>query len=270
LHWKHTAQLHAQLHAQFTTQNHMSGNYLPMNAWREILARVFTSVSAQDNVTPEWLINPATKRRLKLDKIYPDLGIAVRFEGLTAKGQGRQSDWEAAEAEQRDGTREELCRRNGIELMRIDIDGEDPVKTMDALLRVIARAGRTIEQSSRTAGEKARWMTVIGAARERANSVRLSLTRNSDQSMATLSEAWRDRETALAAAPDPAPRPPPTAGARLALREGDRLQHERFGPGVVTQLTPNGDGDTKVTILFDGAGERTLLLSLAHDKLSPE
>ena len=32
----------------------------------------------------------------------------------------------------------------------------------------------------------------------------------------------------------------------------------------------NSDGDTKVTILFDGAGERTLLLSLAHDKLEPE
>ena len=255
---------------QFNTQISMSGNFLSLSAWREILARVFGTLPAQDNVTPEWLVNPATRRRLKLDKLYTDLGIAVRFEGLTAKGQGRQSDLEAAEIEQRDGTREEICRRHGVELVRIDADGEDPVKTLDALLRAIARAGRTIEQSSRTPGEKARWMTVIGGARDRANAVRLSMARNPDQAMATLAEAWRDRETALAAAPDPAPRPPPTAGERLALYEGQRLSHERFGPGVVTAIVPNGDGDTKVTILFDGAGERTLLLSLAHDKLLAE
>ncbi len=248
----------------------MTGSYLTISAWREILARLFTTLPAQDNVTPEWLVNPATKRRLKLDKLYPDLGIAVRFEGLTAKGQGRQSDWEAAEAEQRDGTREELCRRNGVELVRIETDSEEPLKTLDALLRAISRAGRTIEQSSRTPADKVRWMTIIGAARDRANTIRTSMARNSDQAMATLAEAWRDRETALAATPDPAPRPPPTAGWRMELYEGQRLTHERFGPGVVTALAPNGDGDTKVTILFDGASERTLLLSLAYDKLSPE
>ncbi len=243
---------------------------MAISAWREILARIFGNLPAQDNVTPEWLINPATKRRLKLDKLYTDLGIAVRFEGLTAKGQGRQSDWEAAEAEQRDGTREEICRRHGVELVRIDSDGEDPVKTLDALLRAIARAGRTIEQSSRPAGEKARWMTVIGAARDRANTVRMSLARDPDQAITNLADAWRDRETVLAATPDPSPRPSPTAGKRLALYEGQRLSHVRFGPGVVTALAANSDGDTKVTILFDGAGERTLLLSLAHDKLEPE
>lgn len=248
----------------------MTGSYLSISAWREILARIFATLPAQDNVTPEWLVNPATERRLKLDKLYPDLGIGIRFEGLTARGQGRQSDWEAAEAEQRDGTREELCRRHGVELVRIETDGEDALKTIDALLRAIARAGRVIDQSNRPPAEKARWMTVIGASRDRANTLRTSLARNTEQAITTLADAWRDRETALAAAPDPAPRPPPTAGQRMVLHEGQRLSHERFGAGVVTALTPNGDGDTKVTILFDGAGERTLLLSLAHDKLSPE
>ncbi len=248
----------------------MSGNYLAMSAWREILMRIFGTLPVQENVTPEWLVNPATKRRLKLDKLYTDLGIAVRFEGLKAKGQGRSSDWEAAEAEQRDGTREELCRRHGVELVRIDIDGEEPIKTLDALLRAIAHAGRTIEQSNRSAAEKARWMTTIGAARERANAIRTNVMRNSDDAMTALADGWRDRETTLATAPDPAPRPPPTAGDRLALHTEQRLVHDRFGAGVVTALAPNGDGDTKVTILFDGAGERTLLLSLAHDKLLPE
>ena len=64
---------------------------LAMNAWREILARIFDGFKAQDNVSPEWLINPATRRRLKLDRLYPDAGVAIRFAGLTAKGQ-RPSD----------------------------------------------------------------------------------------------------------------------------------------------------------------------------------
>ena len=60
--------------------------YTEMNAWREILARTFDGFFEQDNVSPEWLINPATKRRLKLDKFYPEAGLAIRFIGLVAKG----------------------------------------------------------------------------------------------------------------------------------------------------------------------------------------
>ena len=94
--------------------------YVEMNAWREILARIFEGFTEQDNVSPAWLINPATKRRLKLDKYFPEATIAIRFIGLTAKGQGRQSDWEVQETEQRDQTRVELCRINGVQLVLID------------------------------------------------------------------------------------------------------------------------------------------------------
>ncbi|MBV7330268.1 hypothetical protein KFU94_18870 [Chloroflexi bacterium TSY] len=94
----------------------MSSLYLSMSAWREILARTLDGFEAQDNVSPEWLINPATRRRLKLDRYYPEAGIAIRFAGLTAKGQKRQSDWEILEAEQRDQTRIELCKLHGVHL----------------------------------------------------------------------------------------------------------------------------------------------------------
>ena len=96
----------------------MSSTYFAISAWREILARIFTGFDEQDNVSPAWLVNPATNRRLKLDILYPQVGIAVRFVGLTAKGQGRQSDWEALEVEQRDQTRSELCRQNGVQPAR--------------------------------------------------------------------------------------------------------------------------------------------------------
>ena len=80
----------------------MSGIYLNMNAWQEIQARIFEGFTIQSNVSPAWLINPATRRKLKLDRLYPEAAIAVRNVGLTAKGQGRQSDWELLEEQQRD------------------------------------------------------------------------------------------------------------------------------------------------------------------------
>jgi hypothetical protein len=53
-----------------------------VNAWREILARIFADFAAEQNLSPEWLINPETKRPLKLDLVYPEIGLAIRFAGL--------------------------------------------------------------------------------------------------------------------------------------------------------------------------------------------
>ena len=61
------------------------------NGWREVFARVFEDFYAQYNVSPDWLKNPATNRRLKLDILYPQLNIAVRFEGLHGKKRRRLS-----------------------------------------------------------------------------------------------------------------------------------------------------------------------------------
>ncbi len=120
--------------------------YTEMNAWREILARTFDGFFEQDNVSPEWLINPATKRRLKLDKFYPEAGLAIRFIGLVAKGQRRQSDGEVAETENRDETRVELCRQHGVQLVLID-PVDDVRKQLDHLLQALTRASRTLAQS---------------------------------------------------------------------------------------------------------------------------
>ena len=117
----------------------MMNTYLVLSAWREVLARIFDGFSEQDNLSPEWLVNPSTNRKLKLDKVYPDAAIAVRFVGLTAKGQGRQSDLDVLENEERERARAELCRAHGVHLASID-PAEDFVKQMDGLLSVLARA----------------------------------------------------------------------------------------------------------------------------------
>ncbi len=237
-----------------------------INGWRELLARTFEGFPQQDNVSPTWLVNPATRRRLKLDIYYLEAGIAIRFIGLTAKGQGRQSDWEALETEQRDQTRAELCRVNGVQLITVDA-ADDPLKQLDHLLSSLSRASRTLAQGEQPAAYKQKWMPMLGAARERANRLRTLLAKNPDQMMATWAESWRDREMGLSVG-TPLPLPPPPKKNAKAVRycAGQRVRHERFGEGVITAIA-GSQAETMLSVLFDAAQERSFLATLVQDKL---
>jgi hypothetical protein len=252
----------------FRTMQNVS---VTLSGWRELLARIFKDFRQQENVSPAWLINPATRRRLKLDLYYPEAGVAVRFIGLTAKGQGRRSDWDIQEEEQRDQTRVELCRQHDVQLFLVD-PMEEPLKLMDHLLRQLSSASRILATGKRSDADKGKYMPALSAAREQATALRSLLARNPDQMMANLADSWRDREagydTHTAPANTPAPAGPPTITAK-DIRVDKRVIHERFGPGVITACS--GENDSKsVSILFDGSQERTFLFSLVQDKLRPE
>jgi hypothetical protein len=238
--------------------------YTEMNAWREILARTFEGFLEQDNVSPEWLVNPATRRRLKLDKYYPEAGIAMRFIGLTAKGQRRQSDGEVMETEQRDETRAELCRQNGVQLVLID-PADDPRKQLDYLLQSLTRTSRVLAQSQASMQHKQKWMPALHEARGRAAKIHSNLSKNPDQVMATLAERWRDREAGLVEYLQAAP-PPPSQPSKSVVTYviGQRVHHERFGAGTITQMTEDG----KLSIHFDASLERTFAAELVQDKLT--
>jgi hypothetical protein len=249
----------------------MSSIYLAMSAWREILARTLDHFEGQDNVSPDWLINPATRRRLKLDRYYPDAGIAVRFVGLTAKGQKRQSDWEVLEAQQRDQTRDELCRRHGVELAIID-PVDDPVKQMDSFLRTLSRARKAAPAKKLTRSHR----RLLDTAFSQASDLRSRIARNPERMMATLAESWRDRESGLATelqqagADTFADAPGAALGSAsvAAYESGQRVRHARFGEGVITEV--NGSGaDATISIRFQGEDARTFLASLVQDKLAP-
>ncbi len=247
----------------------MNSVYLAISAWREILARTFAGFAEQDNVSPEWLVNPATRRKLKLDKYYPDAGVAVRFVGLTAKGQGRQSDWEVMESEQRDQTRAELCRQNGVQLATIE-PGEDSVKQLDGLLSILARASRSLAQSSRPDTVKVERMPALAAARATAEKLRAALAKNPEQMLINLADAWREREAgvSLEVGADRTPSRPQTTRppVNLVLSTGQRVRHLKFGDGVITTIDGSGENAT-IAILFDAAEERTFMAALLYDKL---
>lgn len=234
-------------------------------AWREILARIFADFSAQENVTPPWLVNPTTKRPLKLDILYPEAAVAVRFVGLLGQRKTRLSDQEIAESAARDDLRAALCRQQGITLIAIDPDDGDPRAALKEIARALSRAARTLAQSARPDAEKARWMPQLAAARRRCEDLLGRIHRPEDLDL--YADLWRDREAAAIAQARPAPPPPATPPREY--RPGQWVRHTVYGVGSVVQVETRPD-DTYITVRFLTAGERTFAARLAADKLLPQ
>ena len=242
---------------------------LTVIAWREILARVMQGFECQENVSPDWLVNPATKRRLKLDQLYPQVGLAVRWVGLTASGQPRQSEWELLEEEQRNQTRAELCQLAGVELFLLDSSHADPRQQLHQLRSTLSRLSRLLAQGERSDRDKLDLMPQLAAARARLDDVARRVHGPDD--LAQFAELWRDRETAAAAATrQPDDKAPPRPPALVpGFHAGQAVCHTAYGPGAVVAVRPNG-ADTQVTVRFADGRERTFLASLAAGKLVVE
>lgn len=244
---------------------------LNIMAWREILARTMEGFQVQENVSPDWLVNPATKRRLKLDLLYPEVGLAVRFVGLTAKGQPRQSEWEELEEQQRDQTRAELCRLHGVELFLLDVDHPYPQEALLQLRTLLGRLSRQVAHSQRSEAEKADLMPRLAEARRRLDKITGRVRTPED--LALYAELWRDRLAALdasAKAPEASPAKRNGKPLRLpALEVSQPVNHVTFGRGQVVAVQGSGD-DAVITVRFNDGRERTFRAGLVAGKLTVE
>lgn len=238
---------------------------LTIMAWQEILARIMQGFECQTDVSPDWLVNPATNRRLKLDQLYPEVGLAVRFVGLTAKGQPRQSEWDVLEEAQRNETRAELCRQNGVALFLIDSEHPHPPEQLQTLRTTLSRLSRTLAQSDRPDADKTRYMPLLAEARNRLDEI-IRRVRSADD-LAQFAELYRDREAAAAIDARPASPPARTPGRPMTWSPGQRVTHARFGPGAVVAVSDAGS-DPQITIRFEDDRERTFLASLVGDKIA--
>jgi len=238
-------------------------SYLNLMGWNEILARVFDGFTVQKDASPSWLVNPATRRKLKLDYLYPEIGVAVRFVGMKAKGQRRKSDWEELEERSRDEIRKELCRQNGVDLLLLDPNDPFPDKQLRSLQMTIGAAVRRIAKARRFKG-KAELMRKLDQANRQVEAIRKRVKKPED--LALYAEAWRDREAqTIADLRKPAAKPTRKINPDR-LRVGQRVKHSHFGVGTVTAIEPGKD-DTYVTIDFVTKGERRFALSLLAGKL---
>ncbi len=234
-----------------------------VNGWREVLARVFEGFEVEYGVTPEWLINPDTNRRLKLDHLYSDIGLAIRFVGLDGtQRKRRKSDDEVEAEEQREATRAQVCRQHGVTLVSIDPDGE-PSAALRSLETGLARAAAQLAQDKTTPhARKQKLMPELSAARRRAGEFVRKLDPPSKLNL--YAEMWWERQANLAAQA-PATKP---AAKPQTYRVGMAVYHQRFGTGEVTAIAPEGQ-DITVTVDFVEAGVRTFYASLVADKLLP-
>ena len=234
-----------------------------VNGWREVLARIFEGFDAELNVSPEWLINPDTNRRLKLDYLYRDINVAVRFVGLEGREQRRRkSDQEAEQEQEREDAREVVCREHGVVL--VSIDAEDEPK--NALRRIETSLSRATAQLAQNGGvshaRKQALMPLLSQARRRSGEFTTKLT--VPERLGIYAEMWYERQANLAAqAPDAkkASGPPP------AFRQGMDVYHQRFGAGQIAEITAEGK-DMNITVNFMDGSTRTFLASLVADKLS--
>ncbi len=237
----------------------MQANYI--NGWREVLARIFTGFEAEYGVTPEWLVNPETNRRLKLDCLYPEIGLAIRFVGLEGGARKRRrSDEEVAEEAAREDARTAVCREHGVTLVSIDPDDE-PQTALRSMERGLARASAQVARGGLAHAAKQQLMPRLGQARQRAGEFTTRLT--TPERLNLYAEMWWDRQTALAAQ---APARPPTAPRRYTV--GMEVTHVKHGPGRVSAVEREGN-ETKVTVDFVEAGVRSFYASLVGDKLLP-
>jgi hypothetical protein len=229
--------------------------WLITNAWREIFTRIFENVEVKVNVSPEWLVNPATSRRLKLDLLYPQIGVAVRIEGLQGK-QRRQRPSLEEETQQRirDRSRVEVCRAHGIELIVVDVADDRPQNIFRDIDLSLSRAKERIKDRELT--------QQISRARATAANLARRIDRLKDLKL--YADLWQDRQYQIL---EPAQTTPPISEIPI-FTVGMEVEHSTFGPGVILATTPS-NGDTLLTVDFVTAGQKTLAASLVADKLLP-
>jgi hypothetical protein len=237
--------------------------WINTNAWREILTRVLSDFTADYDVSPDWLVNPETNRRLKLDLLYPEIGVAIRFQGLQGRERRqRPSLDEEQQQKARDAARADLCEAHGISLVAINVVDGQPKAILRELSMALSNASRRVAKSDLPQLKKGTLMEQASQARSRLDDVARRVRRPEDLKL--YAELWQDRLYAEV----PQPEPPSSNGKALSYKPGMVVWHKTFGDGVVQAIQPDGKDDL-ITVLFTDGAQKTFVASLVGDKLIP-
>ncbi len=124
--------------------------------WDQVLDRVFAGFLSLNNVSPDWLIESATGRQLLVDRLYPELGIALWFTNPTRERQGNPEPG---------ATLTGLCRRAGIALIVIDASDGIDSRTLGETRKALSAAARRVAQQRGAAQVKRDLLPRIGSAK---------------------------------------------------------------------------------------------------------
>lgn len=235
-----------------------------LSAWREILARVLEGFAVQYDVTPGWLINPETNRRLKLDLVYPEIGLAIRFQGLQVAGRPRRLSLEEEhQQQQRDQARMQLCREHGIRLVQIDVLGSEPASVFQELRAALSDITRRIAQSQSAQQRKVALIERVSAARSRLEEIGRRVRRPQD--LRVYADLWHDRQFVASSAPA---EEQPTDNGGHTYTTGMAVRHADFGDGYVVNVHEDATGRL-VTVMFEDGVQRTFAVHLVGKKMIP-
>ncbi len=234
-----------------------------LDAWREILARVLEGFVVQYDVMPSWLINPDTNRRLKLDMVYPEIGLAIRFRGLQAGRPRRLSLEEEYQQQQREQARTQLCQQHGIRLVQIDVWVGEPASIIQELRAALSDATRRIAQSYSAHQRKAALIERISAARSRLEEISRRVRR--PQELQVYAELWHDRQFIAGAATQ---EDQPVEHIEYQYTTGMAVHHADFGNGYVVSVREDVAGRL-VTVMFEDGIQRTFAVHLVAKKMCP-
>jgi hypothetical protein len=239
--------------------------WINTNAWREILIRIFHGFTPQYDTTPDWLINPETKRRLKLDLLYPEIGVAIRFHGLQGRERRQRPSLEEEQQQKvRDAARADLCEAHGISLVNIPVVGGEPKAILRELNMALSNTSRRLAKSDLPHTEKGTLIEQVSQARSRLDDIARRVSRTQDLKL--YAELWRDRQYVEI----PSTEPPSSNGKTLIYEPGMAVRHTAFGAGVVQAVQPDpGRDDNLVTVRFADGAQKTFVASLVSDKLIP-
>jgi hypothetical protein len=237
--------------------------WINTNAWNEVLARVFDGFTAQYDVSPGWLINPETNRQLKLDVLYPDVRVAIRFQGLQGRGRRQRTSLEEEHQQKvRDTARVDLCEAHGISLVNVNVVSGEPKAILRELSMALSNASRRLAKSDLPQAEKGTLIEQVSQARSRLSDIARRLRRPEDLKLYT--ELWQDRQ--YSETPQPEAYSPNSPSRTYA--PGMAVCHTVFGDGVVQSVQPDGN-ESLVTVRFGDGSQKTFAASLVSDKLMP-
>jgi len=162
-------------------------------AWLEIIEQILGAFHAVDNATPDWLVDQTSGRRLKVDRLYPELGIAIRFKGLLGASRSTDLDeMDLMEEATRDEARARLCRQAGIALVVIDADSNVPGRTLADMHTALSAAMRRIAQQRVAQETKSSFLPRIASAKATCRRVMNAVS--SPEDLLPFAQAWEDRQ----------------------------------------------------------------------------
>lgn len=87
------------------------------------LDKLYPGEEYNDNIRPEWLINPPTGKRMELDRYYPRLELAFEYNGEQhyrpsfSKKNVRKEQKKVRAQQKRDEHKREICQQKGVKLI---------------------------------------------------------------------------------------------------------------------------------------------------------